>query len=1104
MIFNLIYGRSGTGKSEYIYRDIKNRNDNKKIYVIVPEQSNLFSEKKIFEITHKTSLINIEVLTLSRMAYRIMSENQGDITQLSKIGKNMIIYDLINKEKLNLKFLGKTDKNIDIVNRLFTEFKKHNISKSDLKNAEILDPYIKYKLNDIVILYEKYEERIKNNYIDENDSLNIVVDYIDKTDMFDNSIIYIDDFLGFTPQEYNIFEKLVQKCSEIFVSICVDNLNTDTEKENDIFYFNKKYARKLIEIAENYKAKINKINLNNTYRFKNEELKFLEKNLYNNYLKYEKKAYNINLFLASNPYTEIEYVARNIHNLVKKSGYLYREIAIITQDIENYSEEAKAIFRKYNIPVFIDEKKELNQNILIKFIISMLDIFSKNWSYDSIFNYLKTGLFEIDKEEIYLLENYCKKWGIKGNKWFNKDFDYEPINDVQERLECIRKKIVKPLVDFKEKVSNKKTVDEISKEIYYFIINNKINEILDNKIREYNSIEISDEYNTSYNLLINVLDEMCLIFKNEEITFEKYKELLQVGLSSVELGRIPATQDQVVLGDIDRTRSNNVKIVFVIGLNDGNFPKRIDSEGYLNDKDREVLKQSGIEIAKTSVESLYEEQFNIYRTLTLPEEKLFLSYCSSDKEGKSIRASILIKKIKRIFENISEESDIVKKEFYITNEIATFEEALDMYKEYLNGNDINSDWENILRYFYKKNKKRFEKAISGIYYTNKSEQISNENIKKLYGKTLYTSISKLENYRRCPFSFHLTYGLKLKEKEELKIRSIDTGTFMHEVIDKFFKIIDEKVISVKQIEKEQIYLIVNEIINELLETNKYYIFSSSAKFRLLTRRLKKVVTKSIEYIVYSLKYSDFSVLGHEIEFSNTGYYKPIIINLEDRNVEITGKIDRVDIAKFSDKQYVRIIDYKSSYKDLDLNQVLGGLQIQLITYLDAITKQNTSESGGILYLSLIDNIVKSDKNLTEEEIENKIRKNFRMKGLILADVNVVKMMDTKLETGYSDIVPAYIGKDGCLSEKKSSILRKDDFKSLQNKVKEIIKEISKDILNGRINILPYNYKGKKGCDYCKYKSICMFNPNLKDNDYFYISDKNKEFILSDIRETERN
>ena len=375
MIFNLIYGRGGTGKSEYIYRDIKNRNDNKKIYVIVPEQSNLFSEKKIFEITHKTSLINIEVLTLSRMAYRIMSENQGDITQLSKIGKNMIIYDLINKEKLNLKFLGKTDKNIDIVNRLFTEFKKHNISKSDLKNAEILDPYIKYKLNYIVILYEKYEERIKNNYIDENDSLNIVVDYIDKTDMFDNSIIYIDDFLGFTPQEYNIFEKLVQKCSEIFVSICVDNLNTDTEKENDIFYFNKKYARKLIEIAENYKAKINKINLNNTYRFKNEELKFLEKNLYNNYLKYEKKAYNINLFLASNPYTEIEYVARNIHNLVKKSGYLYREIAIITQDIENYSEEAKAIFRKYNIPVFIDEKKELNQNILIKFIISMLDIF---------------------------------------------------------------------------------------------------------------------------------------------------------------------------------------------------------------------------------------------------------------------------------------------------------------------------------------------------------------------------------------------------------------------------------------------------------------------------------------------------------------------------------------------------------------------------------------------------------------------------------------------------------------------------------------------------------------------------------------------------------
>lgn len=1099
MKFKLIYGRSGTGKSEYLYNDIKKRKGNEKIFVIVPEQSNLSAEKKLFDITGKSSLINIEVLTLSRMAYRVANEVGGNKTHLSKIGKDMLIYDLITKEKSNLNFLGKSDKNIDIVNRMFTELKKHNISVSDIKNVEIDDKYTKLKLKDISILYEKYEERLKNNYIDENDALSILVENLEKTDMFNNSIIYIDEFLGFTPQEYKVFEKLIIKCSEIFATACIDNLDKETIKENDIFYFNKKYARKLLEIAEKYGAEIEKIQLKNSYRFKNNELKHLEENLFFNKLKYEAKTENIKLFLAANPYNELEHVAKTIHNLVKKSGYLYREIAIITQDTQNYSEDAKAIFRKYDIPLFIDEKKELNQNILIKFIIAMLDIFSKNWSYDSVFNYLKVGLLDFNKEDIYLLENYCKKWGIKGSKWYNRKFEYEPINDIQEKLENLRIKIVNPLIEFKNKIYSNKTVVEITKDIYLFLINNKINEILDEKLKKYNSIEISDEYNTSYNLLINVFEDICLIFKDEKITFEKYKELLKVGLNSTELGKIPATQDQVILGDIERSRSNNVKVVFIIGLNDGNFPKISSSEGYLNDKDRDFLRNSGIELAKTSIENLYEEQFNIYRTLTLPEEKLFLSYSSSDKDGKSIRASILIKKIKRIFNNLYEESDLIKREFNITNKTASFEDALNVYKEYLSGIDISENWEKVLRYFYNTDKKRFKRAMSGIYYSNISEQISKENIKKLYGNTLHTSISRLENYRRCPFSFHLTYGLKLKEKEDLKINSIDTGTFMHEVIDLFFKKLDERNISVKKIENEEIREIVNEIINELLETSRYYIFSSSSKFKLLTRRLKKVVVKSIEYIVYTLKYSDFSVLGHEVEFSHTGDYKPIVINLDDKNIEITGKIDRVDTAKFSDKKYVRIIDYKSSYKDLDLNQVLSGLQIQLITYLDAITEQDDLESSGVLYLGLVDNIIKSDKNLSEEEIEEKIKKSFRMKGLILADVTVVKMMDNKFQTGMSDIIPAYIGKDGELSEKKSSIIGKEDFKNLQNKVKNIIKEISKEILRGRIDIKPYNYKKNTGCDYCKYKTICMFNPNIKDNDYSYIQSMEKNLILEEIR-----
>lgn len=1085
MKLNIVYGRSGTGKSEYIYEDISKKIGKNKIFLIVPEQCNLSAEKKLFEISKKNCLIDTEILTLSRMAYRVANEVGGISCHLSKAGKDMLIFDLISKEKANLNFLGKSEKNIDIVNRMFTELKKHNIGVDDLKQASIEENYTRLKLDDIINLYEKYEEKLLNNFIDENDTLTILCQNLDKTTMFDNTLIYIDEFLGFTPQEYNIFEKLIKKAEEITVGIATDILENTIPKENDIYYFNKKYANKLIEIGYRNGVKYNEIILNETHRFKNNELKFLEENLYNSNKKYPEKTENIKIFLASNPYSEVEYVAQNIHNFVKNCGYKYSEIGIISEDLDKYSEDSKAIFNKYDIPLFIDEKKELNQNILIKFILAMLDIFAKNWSYESVFNYLKIGLLDIKNEDVYLLENYCIKWGIKGNKWL-KEFEYEQINDKQEKLETLRREIVEPLIGFKNNISSNRTAVQITKEIYKFIIDNRINEILDLKLKKYNNVEISNEYNTSYKLLVSVLEDIVIVFKDEKITYEKYKELLQVGLNSCELGKIPATQDQVIFGDTERTRSHKLRAVFVIGINDGTFPKVNKIEGYLNDNDRDVLLSSGIELAKNSKDSLYEEQFNIYRTLTTPEEKLFLSYSSSDKEGTSIRPSILIKKITRIFPKVCVESDVIEKRYIISNGKATFEEALNIYKEFLEGKEISPEWENVLRYFYKKDRNRFKRAISGIYYTNKAQDISSENIEKMYGGTLKTSVSRLESYRKCPFSFHLTYGLKLKEKEELKIQAIDTGSFMHEVIDAFFKEISDKNLNLKEITDDEILKIVNKIISQLLETSRYYIFSSSAKFRLLTRRLKKVVYKSICYIVYSLKYSDFSVFGNEIEFSNTGTFKTITLEVDGRKVEITGKIDRADTAQIGDNQYVRIIDYKSSSKDLDINQVMFGLQIQLITYLDALCEQTDFDPSGILYMGLIDNIVKNAKNLSDEEIENKIRSNFKMKGLILADISVIRTMDKKLQTGLSDIIPVYISKDGEISEKKSSVISKKDFNELQVQVKDIIKQISYEILKGKIDIKPYNYKKKTGCDYCKYKTICMFNTNIKDNEYNFV------------------
>ena len=256
----------------------------------------------------------------------------------------------------------------------------------------------------------------------------------------------------------------------------------------------------------------------------------------------------------------------------------------------------------------------------------------------------------------------------------------------------------------------------------------------------------------------------------------------------------------------------------------------------------------------------------------------------------------------------------------------------------------------------------------------------------------------------------------------------------------------------------------------------------------------------MQYIVNSLKYSEFEVFGHEMEFKQGKDYPPIILDLPDgKKVEITGKIDRVDIAKTLEGNYIRIIDYKSSIKNIDLNEVLAGLQLQLLTYLDATCKKEEVLPAGVFYFPLIDPILNSDRNLAEEQIKEELQKQFKMKGLILADVNVVKKMDTNLVTGNSNIIPAYINKEGEVSDKSSTLNRKQ-FENLQNYMEKILKQISTEILEGNIKIEPYYQvqKKKTPCEYCVYKSICQFNQVTK-NDYRYISSNSKEYVLEQMK-----
>ena len=1127
MGLRIIYGKAGSGKSQYIYNEINKVKDNmqesKTIdicqnseggsffppspketqFIITPEQFSFTAEQKLME--NRKSIIGTEVITFNRLAYRVMNEIGGVIhTNLTKCGKAMLIYSILQAEKNNLTFLNKSDENIEICMRIISELKKHAVTTDDLKKVQekIENKYLKNKLKDIILIYEKFENKIENNYIDETDLLTILSENIDKIDLLKNSEVYIDEFAGFTEQEYQTIKKIIKIANNVTITFCTDNLSLVTDPNTDIFYPNKITYNKIISLVEK-NEKIETINLEKLHRFKNEELGYIEKYLYNTKVQKCETNKNINLFLAKNYYSEIENVAIKINKLIREENLKYKDISIITKNTDNYSSLIKTIFEKYEIPVFIDEKRDLNQSIIVQYILSILEILNKNFSYETVFNYLKTGFVEIDENDIFKLEKYCIKYGIKNNK-FKKDFIYGKKEDI-DYLNDLRTNIVTPLMVLKEKLDEEKTAKNISKQIYLFLVSqnieNKINKKI-NKLKEENFLDLAKEYEESYKIIISILDEINLIFDEEKITIEKFIRILKIGLKNSELGKIPATQDQVIVGDTDRSRSRKTKAVFIIGLNDGVFPSINKNQGFLDDEDRESLKTENIEIAKGTLENLYDDNFNIYKAFTTAEEKIYLSYASSDNEGKPLRSSNLIFRIKKIFPNLIEESDIIKKEnLNLMNEKISYENLILKINEIENG--INPEKLFYILYkYYEQNKKYKNILKENLKYINfkLNEKIKKENIEKLYGNKLNTSISKLEKYNSCPFSYYLQYILKLKEKEELKVQSFDTGSFMHDVINSFFEEINNLGIKLNSISDEEIENIINKIINEKLLNENNYIFTSTEKYKLLVQRLKRIIIKSLKYIIQSLVQSEFKLEGTEVEFGEKGKYKPIVLNLEDgKTVEIIGKIDRIDVAQDENKKYVRIIDYKSSVKNLDFGNVYAGLQLQLITYLDAVCKIEDFVPAGILYFNLLEQLINSNKKISEEEIEQKIKNNFKMKGLILADVKVAKMQDKNLEKGKSEIIPAYIDKTGALSPKLSSIASQEEFTKLQKYINKTIKQISNEIFKGNIELKPY-YKNKKTpCEYCSYKSMCGFNSGIIKKNYNFINKLNKEEILEKIK-----
>lgn len=1145
MSIRFIYGRAGIGKSTWCINSIAEnikKDDENKLILIVPEQYTFNTENRILKSIGEPALLRTQVLSFKKMAHEVFEECGGRVKEIIKeSGRNMLIHKVLNEKIESLEYFRKISREqgfYEIVSDVISEFKKYNVEVDSLRNIEesIQESDLYNKIRELSIIYEAFNEEMNEGYIDGDDELTLLGKKLLENDIYTNSEVWIDEFSTFTPQQLEIIRLLARRCKRVNITLCMDNRDNSNGNQDitDVFNTIKNTENKILKIMKENNISydkpinLNMINVNEGYnRFKNApELEHIEKYFFTYpFNSFNGKCENVKLYKANNIYDEIERVAKSITALIRSGKYRYKDISVVCRNIDDYEKITSVIFKDYEIPYFLDKKLELLNNPLIILITSAFEILFKDWSYESVFKYLKTGLTGIENNYIDVLENFVLEYGVKGYKWTVKEIiseswfnNNEELSEEKIFISEIMDEVRRPLLVFHNKIKGKHKVSHICKAIYEFLIDIHAFERINEWIEKFDEIGLEDkvkEYSQVEESVIDILDQAVDVMGDKDLDSYDFFKILNSGFNNEEIGVIPVALDQVNIGDVARIKGRDVKALYIVGVNDGILPASKKEEGILSDNDRNILSDIGIELASNTRNKVFEEQFLLYTVLTISSDCLMISYPMADFEGKSLRPSIVISRIKKILPQLVEESDLYDLSSYkdklnkVISPIPTFNELILAMRKNCDEENVEEYWREVYKWY--KDSPEYENKVKNIFkgldYSNLKNHVNKNNLRELYanedGKLMF-SVSRLEKYAECPFSYFVQYGLKAKNRKIYEFTPPDLGSFVHDILDLFTNRVKKEGILWSELNNERCKEIVSNLIDIRLSEQTNSILNSSKRFKYLSQRFKRVISKSVTVMAEQIGKGEFEVFKTEFDFGNYKTGEAVMLNLQDdEKVYLQGRIDRIDTLDLDGQTYIRIIDYKTGAKKFDLNELYYGLQMQLLVYLDAIIKnskyilEKQVVPGAVLYFKVDDPIIKSKKEMTTEEVETEVLEELKLKGLVLKDAKVVKAMDRDIE-GYSLVIPAAFKKDGDFKS-TSDVVTEEEFTLLREYVNRKMISLCEDMLCGDIKIEPTKQANRSYCEYCDFSSICQFDTSIKDNKYKIVGKKSRTEIWDNIR-----
>ncbi len=1149
MSLRFIIGRAGSGKShtclEEIRRELRRRQEGPPVILLVPEQATFQYEYMLVSTPGLQGIMRAQVLSFRRLAWRVLQEVGGAArTHIGELGKRMVLRRILEQRKSELKIFHRAARQpgfADSLSGALSELKMYRIKPADLqKSIQRLqldrDSAILDKLRDVSLLYSQLEEFLAGRFTDPDDYLNLLAERLGSAPTVQGAEIYIDGFTGFTPQEFGVIEQLLVTANRVSVALCFDPVYIKEPcHELDAFYPPVETYHTLREMAGTLRIAAEPpvlLQHETPVRFKHSPgIAYLEKNYFRYTAVPGEQTAGVRLTACANRRAEVEAAAREILRLSREEGLRWREMVVMVRDLANYSHLIGTVFEDHDIPYFIDQKRTVLHHPLVELIRSALETVSQQWAYDPVFRYLKTDLVPVRRDEVDKLENYVLAHGIRGSRWSDgRDWTYRRRYTLGEEQECneweareltlinqVRYSSTESLLNFNRRVSEVRNVREITAALFELLESLDVAARLETWAREAEQqgrLAEAREHAQLWQNILLLLDEIVEAMGKEQLSLEEYARVLESGLEGLKLGLIPPGLDQVVVGTLERSRNPNVKASLVLGISDGVLPARPGEEGLFSDFEREALREAGIALAPGSRRKIFDEQYLVYVALTRASQVLWLSYPQADDEGKALVPSQIISRIKELLPGLQERVVPVEPPGadgdleFIACPGRSMSYLAAMLQEMKAGRRVDPVWLDVYSWFVQQPafKETCGRVLAGLFHVNQETSLSRGLGQRLYGSRLKASVSRLEKFTACPFAHFLSHGLKLKERGQFKLAAPDLGQFFHAALKNVADRIKEQGTDWAQLTRTTAGTMVGEIVEELAPQLQNEILLSTARHRYLIRKLKSTLERSVLTLAEHARRGVFRPVAVEIGFGEQAELPPVQFDLGDRCVmEMAGRIDRIDCAREGGKPYFTIIDYKSGQAELKLADIVHGLKLQLLTYLDVALRHadqlvnQPALPAAMLYFSVKDPLVASTGPLAAAEAEKGLLKQLKMKGLLLADPLVIAQMDNQLN-GQSELLPVGLKKNGEFYS-NSRVISEEQFNLLRSYLEEKLKSTGRRMIYGEIEISPYRRGKDKACRFCIFKPVCQFDPLLEDNMYRLLFDLEEPALWSLIRES---